>query len=337
MIRRHIIMSAALATFALSSCGGGDDDDPTPTPSPSSSVSPTPTASPTYAALPLAAPAEFGAISASTSYTGDPATGAITLGVAGTEIATGRFKLAVSNAIDTGTYVIALGATGTPGFEESRFVKANLTTPPAATATEYVFRTNDATTAGKFSQVEFLNNTIPATTGTTYAPTTDAGLKLLNASYAGWWRGDSTTGTKRISYTVFGYPTVVTDLPTTGSVNYNARVTGRMAGVAGATSTVDKVTGTATLSVNYATGQIDLTMTLNQGGVTVATLTGQGAIAVGNIQFTGAFGTGSTLNGTFAGGFFGSQAKEVAITFAASGTSGGADRRIVGTVVAMKP
>jgi hypothetical protein len=329
MIRRHIIIGATLATFALASCGG--DDDPSPTPTPTGTPTPTPTASPTYTAFPLSTAVQFGAISATTSYTGDPATGAITLGVAGTEIATGRVTLATSSLIDTATYVININN------EESRFVKANLTTAPAATVPEFIFRTNDTATAGKFAQLEFLNNTIPATTGTTYAPTDDAGLKLLNTSYATWWRGDSTTGAKRVTYTVFGYPTVATDLPTTGTVNYNARVTGRIASVAGATSVVDKVTGTATLSVNYATGQVNLSMALNQGATSLGTLTGQGAISVGSIQFTGAFGSGSALDGTFAGGFFGSQAKEVGITFAASGTSGGADRRIVGTVIAMKP
>lgn len=320
MIRRHIIIGATLATFALASCGG--DDDPTPTPSPTASPTPTPTASPTYAAFPLAASAEFATINASTSYTGDPASSAVTLGVAGTEMLSSRVSLATSNAIATATYVIRENT------EESRFVNANVTTAPAPAVTEFVFRTNDATTAGKFSQLEFLNNTIPSQV------TSDTGLQFTNVSYANWWRGDSTTGAKRLTYTVFGYQTVLTDMPKTGTVTYNARVTGRIVSNAAAPSTIDRVAGNATLSVNFATGQVDLSLALTRpaaGGGTTAlpVLTGQGAISVGNNQFTGSFGPGST----FAGGFFGSTGREVGVTFASTGTN----QRIVGSVLARRP
>lgn len=331
MIRRHMIMSAALATFALSSCNGGDDPDPTPTPSPTStaSPSPTPTASPTYTAFPLSAAVEFTTINAGTSYTGDPATGAVTLGVAGTEMRSERVRLATSNAITTATYVIRENT------EESRFVNANVTTAPAPSTTEFVFRTN-GTTAGQFAQLEFLNNTIPSQV------TSDAALQLTNVSYANWWRGDSTAGQKRITSTVFGYQTFLSDMPTTGTAAYNVRVTGRLVSVSGATTTVVRVSGTATANVNFSTGLVDLTLNLTTptgaGGASVAygTFTAQGAIATGNNQFTGSFGQTSPLAGTIAGGFFGSQAKEIGITFAGSGTFNGANQRLVGVVVGKK-
>ena len=56
MIRRHMFMSALVATVALSGCGGGKGSSATPTPT--GTPTPTPTASPTYAAFPLAGPAE---------------------------------------------------------------------------------------------------------------------------------------------------------------------------------------------------------------------------------------------------------------------------------------
>ncbi|UYY59865.1 transferrin-binding protein-like solute binding protein [Sphingomonas sp. S2-65] len=336
MIRRHMIMSAAMATLALAGCSGGnDDDDASPTPTPTTSPTPTPTASPTYTAFPLAAATEFSTINATTSYTGDPATSAVTLGVAGTEMLSSRLRLATSNAIDTAEYVIRENT------EESRFKKANLTTAPAPTAPEFVFRINDATTLGKFSQLEFLNNTIPpATTGGAPVITNDTGLQFTQLSYANWWRGDSTAGAKRIAYTVFGYPTVLTDMPTTGTQAYTSRVNGRLISVTGATTAITRVGGTATVSVNFATGLVSVTMTLTTTDGTTTTpygtFTAQGAIGVGNNQFTGSFRSGSPLDGTIAGGFFGSQGKEIGITFAGSGTVGAAQQRLVGEIVGKK-
>lgn len=329
MIRRHMIMSAAVATMALSSCGGGDDD-ATATPTPTATATPTPTSSPTYTAFPLSAATEFNTLNAATSYTGDPTAGAVTLGVAGTESLTTRVRLATDSAIATGTYVVVENT------EESRFTTTNVTTAPTPAATEFVFRSTSTATgalAGNFSQLEFLNNTIPSQV------TTDTGLAMTNVSYAAWWRGDSTVGAKRVTYTVFGYNTVTTDMPTTGTVSYASRVAGRLVGVSGSATSVLKVSGTITTSINFATGLVNLSMALNtipaDGGAEVpyGTFTGQGAISVGNNQFTGSFTTGSPLSGTFAGALYGSAAKEVGIVFAGSGTVGAADQRLVGVVI----
>lgn len=329
MIRRHMIMSAAAATLALASCSGSDDPDPTPTPSPTATPTPTPTASPTYTAFPLAAAASFNTINAATSYTGDPA-GAVTLGVASTEQMTSRVSLATSNAIATATYVI------NENNEESRFTNANVSVAPTPAVTEFVFRTDDTATAGKFSQLEFLNNTIPSQV------TSNANLALTNVSYANWWRGVSTTGAKRITTTVFGYQTVLSDMPTTGTQAYTSTVVGRLVSVSGATTSVLRVSGTVTTSVNFSTGLVDLALNLTTipaaGGTPVAyaNFTARGAIPAGQNQFTGTFLTGNPLSGTIAGGFFGSQGKEIGITFAATGTIGGANQNLIGVVVGKK-
>jgi len=329
MIRRHMIMSAAAATLALASCSGSDDPDPTPTPSPTATPTPTPTASPTYASFPLAAPLEFSTINAATSYTGDPA-GAVTLGAASTEPMSSRVRLATSNLIATATYVIRENT------EESRFVNANVTVAPATTVPEFVFRTTDTATAGKFAQLEFLNNTIPDKV------TSNTALQLTTLSYANWWRGDSTTGAKRIATTVFGYQTALTDVPTTGTQAYTSSVVGKLVSVNGGVTTVARVGGTVTVSVNFSTSVVDVTLTLNQtpegGGTTTAygTFTAQGAIPVGQNQFSGSFAGNATLSGTIQGGFFGSQGKEIGIAFAANGTVGGGNQRLVGVVVGKK-
>ncbi|MDT8759604.1 hypothetical protein MZO42_12935 [Sphingomonas psychrotolerans] len=328
MIRRHMIMSAAAATFALASCSGSDD--PTPTPSPTATPTPTPTASPTYAVFPLTAAAEFGTINGSISYTGDPA-GAVTLGAAATDATQNRVKLATSNAFDTATYVINEAG------EESRFVKANATTQPVPTTTEFVFRTTDTATAGKFSQLEFLNNTISATTRTN-----DANLQLTNVSYANWWRGDSTTGAKRITTSVFGYQTIPTDMPPTGAQAYTSTIVGRLVDVTGGVTTVSRVGGTVTVSVNFSTGVVDISLNLNRtpegGGATTAygTFTAQGAIPTKESRFNASFAGSTTLSGTFVGAFFGSQAKEIGIAFSANGTVGGGSQRLAGVIVGKK-
>jgi len=321
MIRRHIFMSAAAATVMLSSCSGGDDK-ASPTPTPTATPTPTPTASPTYAALPLAAAAEFITINATTSFTGDPATSSVVLGAAPTEQRTDRVRLATSNVVATGTFVFRENT------EESRFASATPITPSATGNTEFVFRSDDTTTAGKFSQMEFLNNVIP-TTGTNEALFST----LTQLSYGNWYRGDSTAGAKRLTYAVFGYPTVLTDMPTTGTQTYTSRVVGRIVNNGAVPSTINRIGGTVTVTVNFSTGVVDIAFNLTQttsGGVTTnyATLTASGAIPAGQNQFTGSL-TSGPLTGTIAGGFFGSQGNQIGIAFAGSG----ANVRLVGEVV----
>ncbi|UUY00147.1 transferrin-binding protein-like solute binding protein [Sphingomonas sp. J315] len=220
--------------------------------------------------------------------------------------------------------------------EESRFTGADLLTAPAPAVTEYVLRETTApTTAGAFTQLDLLNNTVSGQV------TSDTALALTRVSYAGWWRGDSTAGAKRITYGVFGYPTVVSDMPTTGTVSYTVRIAGRsvIAPAAGA-SPVDKLGGTATLSINYATGLVTLTLNLERlttgGNIALGTFTGTGAIPVGSNQFTGSFGPGSTVGGTFQGLAYGPQAAEIGISFAISGAVAAGDARAVGVVVGKK-
>ena len=339
MIRRSILIASTAVVLVVAGCSGGDDGaTPTPTPTSTASPSPSPTAAPTYAALPLAAAAEFFTVSAAMSYTGDATAGPVTLGAAGTDGFSNRVRLALQS---TATTAATTETVVREASEESRFTGADLLTVPAAGVTEYVYRESTApTTAGAFTQLELYNNTIrnPATPDT--AP---AGYltTFTRSSYAAWWRGDSTAGAKRVTYGTFGYPTVSTDLPTTGTATYTTTVAGRavIAPAAGASS-VDKLTGTVTVSVNYATGLVTVTMDLSRvtagGNVAYGTFTGTGAIPVGSTQFTGSFGPGSTVGGTFQGVAYGSQAAELGISFALSGTVAAGDSRAVGVVLAKK-
>lgn len=329
MIRRSILIASTAVALTVAGCGGGNKNTtPTPTPSPTSTVTPSPSPI-SYASLPLAAPGEFFTVSAAMSYTGDETAGPVTLGTAGTDSFSNRVRLALQSTATTSSTLETVVRENT---EEARFTGADLLTAPVPGVTEYVYRESTApTTAGAFSQLELLNNTIKDQV------TSDSALALTRASYAGWWRGDSTTGAKRVTYGTYGYATALSDMPTTGTVSYTMRVAGRavISPAAGA-STVGKLDGTVTVSVNYATGLVNVSMTLTRDGVAYGTFTGQGAIAVGNNQFTGSFGTGSTAGGTFQGLAYGPQAAELGISFAISGAVTGGDSRAVGVLVGKK-
>lgn len=330
MIRRSALIASAAAVLVIAGCSGNDNDG---TPSPTPTPTPTPTASstPTYSAFPLTAAQELASVSASLSYEGDPAAGPVTLGTAGTDGFSNRVRFALQSTVTTGQTAETVVREGT---EESRFTGADLLTAPATGVTEYIYRESTApTTAGAFTQLELLNNTATASPAVV---TSDPLLGTLKRStYAAWWRGVSTAGVKRITYTTMGYPTLTTDMPTTGTVNYTVAVAGRsvVAPAAGA-STVARLTGTATVSVNYATGLVTLTLNLTGYG----TFTGTGAIAAGNNQFTGSFGPGSTAGGTFQGLAYGPQAAELGITFAITqnGAAGASSSRAVGVVIGKK-
>ncbi|UYY78957.1 transferrin-binding protein-like solute binding protein [Sphingomonas sp. R1] len=334
MIRRIVMMGTAAAAVALAGCGGGSSSS-TATPTPTSSPTPTPTPTPTYTAFPLTAAAEFNTLNATTSYTGDPATGAVTLGVTATETLTTRVKLATAPDVTTGTYVFDEAA------EESRFTNTNILVTPVTTALEFSFRSTNTATgalAGNFAQLELLNNT----SNKAITTATDALLgSLTTVSYANWWRGDSTTGQKRLTYSVWGYPTLTYDVPTTGTASYTTRIVGRAISVANNATTLTRVGGTATVSVNFATGLVTTTLNLTRvpdSGAETAytTLSAQAAIPIGLNQFNGSFVSGGAATGTIAGSFYGLQGANIGVVFGASGTINGADTRIVGELVGKK-
>ncbi len=318
MIRRSILIASTAVALTVAGCGGNDPA-PTPTPSPSASTSPSPTPI-TYSKFPLTAAEEKFTVNAAMSYTGDIA-GPVTLGTAGTDAFTNRVRLALQADVSSTTTADEVILESS---DESRFKGANLLVAPATTVTEYSYRTSDAAT-GKFAQFERLNNTIKDKV------TTDVALGRTYVSYAAWWRGDSTAGQKRVTYGTFGYPTVPSDMPTTGNSSYIARVAGRVVTSPGAgASNIQKLGGTVTLLLNYATGLVNLTLNLTrEDGTVYGTYTGTGAIASGNNQFTGSFGPGSPAGGTFQGLAYGPKATEVGITFAITG----ADNRAVGVVI----
>ena len=89
----------------------------------------------------------------------------------------------------------------------------------------------------------------------------------------------------------FGYPTALSDMPTTGTQAYTARVVGRIVNNAGGVTVVNRIGGTVTVTVNFSTGTVDVGLNLTQttpGGATsaYANFTASGAIPAGQNQFT---------------------------------------------------
>lgn len=334
MIRRSILIASTAVALTVAGCGGNNN--PTPTPSPSSPTpSPSASATPTYSSLPLTAAAEVFTVTAATSFTGDPAAGPVTLSTANTASFSNRVRFALQNVI-TGTMTTEVVAR--ENADESRFTGTNVTIlPSVAGAQEYAFRKSvTPAVAGEYAELELYNNTIenPAS-GTTPK---EAYLNTYKrVSYAAWTRSASTTGVKKLTYGLFGYPTIPSDMPNTGTSTYTVNVVGRaVVSPAAGASSVDKLTGTATLSVNYATGLVTLTLNLNRGATAYGTFTGTGAIASGENQFTGSFGAGSTAGGTFQGLAYGSKGAEMGISFAITQDGAASSSRAVGVVLAKK-
>ncbi|HVJ03568.1 MAG TPA: transferrin-binding protein-like solute binding protein [Sphingomonas sp.] len=266
------------------------------------------------------------------SYTGDPA-GTVVIDAGSVAALSASVRVRLSGAIATGSYRMLDSG------EEATFTNANVQLAPEPTYVEYMFRTEDSATPGKFSQLDFLNNSIPSqvTNNATYA--------RAHVSYANWWRSESTAGQKRFTTSVFGYPTTAAGVPTSGARDFTAGATGRLVRAFNGALSTERVTGDVTVSVNFATGLITTTINLLtcpfprcNNALVIGTFTGQAAIPAGRNEFTGTITSTNGDTGSFTGAFFGPQANELGFSFVIRGTYGaGADQRIVGSVVGAKP
>jgi hypothetical protein len=287
-------------------------------------------------------------ITSFTSFTGNLDTGPVTLGTAVVEGRSDRVRVGYGTADPTAAttslpYVIRENT------EEARVSAGDLKTAPTPSVTEFIFRqtptpTPTSTTSptptptpvpGRYNEVTFLNNTVPTKV------TSDSTLALSRVTYANWQRADSLTGATRITSAVYGYPTLLSDLPTTGITTYTARVSGRIIRVATGSSGAgrnEKLGGTVTVTANWATSAVTVTanlVTIAADGTQTpfATYIGSGSPPVGTAQFTGGASGTSQLVGLIQGSFFGSAGEQVGITFSSMGTFGGDDYRLAAAIV----
>lgn len=157
------------------------------------------------------------------------------------------------------------------------------------------------------------------------APTSGGNVPLSYTVVGTWSTLNSSTMTATTRVAVGGSPTLVGDMPKTGSASYSMGV----GGAANSTGTNYTLSGnsSATFTANFANGTVATALTLagtpSAGGGAVenfGTFNGTGTIASGGPGYSGTL-TGATANGVFSGAFFGPQALETAYGYNLNGVT----------------
>nr|WP_232328880.1 transferrin-binding protein-like solute binding protein [Sphingomonas horti] len=169
-------------------------------------------------------------------------------------------------------------------------------------------------------------------------------LKLSYVSYGAWQRAVDNGATIDFSQQFFVYGIrQAANQPSTGSASYTTTVDGIWSTGSG----LYKLAGTSDFTANF--GNMTVATTLDLQGTNASAplqppkdlgrFAGTGSIAAmgggfsGTLAHQGTDAFGNTLNGTFAGAFFGPQGQEMGYTFslrAAAGSSGTAAGAVVG-------
>jgi hypothetical protein len=317
MLKKILHGAPAAAFLSLCACGGAGTSAPAPIAAPPPAPAPV-----VYSTLPLSQAATFSTITSRNVFTGEPGFGFVTFGAAGVSERTDAVTIAYDPS--THSYTLTDGAIGQTLGPADRLV------PTGEVYTRTAGNTFDGLTIG----------------GNVAGTSATAPIQLTYLSYGVWSHSQSSGGEKRRTWFLIGFPTVISDLPRTGSASYTSAVTagGTMVGVQGnGAGTFElSVGGTATFEANFDTGAITTGLVLSHSDlgseIPVGTFTGTGRIAAGTTQFLGQLTSGdSPFSGTFNGGFFGPQAQEMGYAFFLSGHRpdgiGGTDWRINGTVV----
>jgi hypothetical protein len=148
-----------------------------------------------------------------------------------------------------------------------------------------------------------------------------APVKLTYLSFANYRYDDpidnGVMGWHISSYHLFGYPTVTSDMPTSGTATYSAAVFGDITSQA-QNDPITSFTGSGTFTANFGSGTVSTTLTLPIAfpGSTSSTYSGGGAISAN--EFAGQFTSSNDPHfskGDFAGGFFGPRAQEMGYAF----------------------
>lgn len=334
MKRRQFVAGATSSAFMLAGCNSNPAPAPSPaaTPSPSATVTPTPTPTPVSTPFPISSPTTFDTISAELGGSG--ARNSV-IDSATLQPMSDFLVLTLDASTSTGTFIVRSGS------DQATYVARNfLTTTNAPEGPEYVFGTNGVPQNGASSTLRLLQNS-NATERASYT-----GPQLDSVSYSTWERTkpdpvEPVYTEDRYNANVFGAQTAAADVPTSGTYTYTAILIGKLSTRAARNATVSggRLTGSVSVTVNFSTGLIDLRLTLLAPGipnivnVPYGTFTAQGALPAGQNQFSGLFVPGSTRSGSFRGGFFGPQAREIGIAFAGSITSPELTERFVGAIV----
>jgi len=180
------------------------------------------------------------------------------------------------------------------------------------------------------SSLILLNNSIPGFL------TANADYQFKSVSYAKFvdWLGTTTSN----NFHYFGYPTSVSDIPSSGARSFSAIGLSHDVFTVGTTYRNDNMTTSVpTVTVNYAAKTVTVAITITSNGIDLGTYSGIAVFTPGANQFAGTLtSVGSALSGNFSGALFGSGGTEVGLAYALTGTpviSGTTGKRTVTGIV----
>lgn len=156
-------------------------------------------------------------------------------------------------------------------------------------------------------------------------PVSTTGIKLSYTRLGTWNQTDTNSGVQQVEYFIAGIPTVTSDVPTTGTANYNARIYGNV--MLGDTAySLSFLDSSMDFDVDFASGGINTALTFigsgssgPNSGTNFGTANGTGMITAGGPGFSGTFNGGVATGGTFSGAFFGPQAAEFGLAYFVTG------------------
>ncbi|MEH6660605.1 MAG: transferrin-binding protein-like solute binding protein [Parasphingorhabdus sp.] len=156
-------------------------------------------------------------------------------------------------------------------------------------------------------------------------PVSTTGIELSYTRLGTWKQIDTNSRVQQVEYFITGVPTVTSDVPTTGTANYNARIYGYVM-VGDTASSLSFLDSSMDFDVDFASGGISTVLTFigarafsPNSGTNFGTANGTGMITAGGRGFSGTFNGGIATGGTFSGAFFGPQAAEFGLAYFVTG------------------
>jgi hypothetical protein len=144
------------------------------------------------------------------------------------------------------------------------------------------------------------------------------GVALSYTAIGSWNRIQN--GVQTLHFAVSGVPTIVSDMPRSGTATYQTSVGGTAFALGGSTPRSLQANSTATFSANFGAGTVETTLNLvgaglNQLPVDFGSYSGTGTITSGSPGFSGTLASAASnpisATGEFSGAFFGPQASEM--------------------------
>jgi hypothetical protein len=144
------------------------------------------------------------------------------------------------------------------------------------------------------------------------------GVALSYTAIGNWNRIQN--GVQTLYFAVSGVPTIVSDMPRSGTATYQTSVGGTAFALGGSTPRSLQANSTATFSANFGAGTVATTLNLvgaglNQPPVDFGSYSGTGTITSGGPGFSGTLASAASnpisATGEFSGAFFGPQASEM--------------------------